>query len=417
MELVFLLVGLAVGGIAVWLVLRARVLSLRTELEHERRAVAGEVAAREQLETSLKALSADLQRDAREDLESRQRSVERMIAPLKESLEKVTSGLQELERGRSAASGALSAQIRDLVEAQARLQGETASLASAMRASGTRGRWGEVQLRRVVELAGMVSYCDFVEQATFSAGERVLRPDLVVRLPGGRNIVIDAKVPFDAYIQASNETTEEAKRAQLALHARTLRDHIARLSAKAYWEPFEPTPGFVVLFVPAEPLFHAALEHDPGLIEDAAKQGVLLTSPASLIALLLSVAEGWRQEKVAESARTVSELGRQLYERLGTLAGHVARLGKSLDNAVGAYNDAVGSLESRVLVTARQFPDLGVSAAKDIGELEPVQRMVRSSQAPELTTRVPGGSQVEPPEPSRRTGVTDGDAEDVPDAA
>jgi DNA recombination protein RmuC len=417
MELVFLLVGLAVGGIAVWLVLRARVLSLRTELEHERRAVAGEIAAREQLETSLKALSADLQRDAREDLESRQRSVERMIAPLKESLEKVTSGLQELERGRSAASGALSAQIRDLVEAQARLQGETASLASAMRASGTRGRWGEVQLRRVVELAGMVSYCDFVEQATFSAGERVLRPDLVVRLPGGRNIVIDAKVPFDAYIQASNETTEEAKRAQLALHARTLRDHIARLSAKAYWEPFEPTPGFVVLFVPAEPLFHAALEHDPGLIEDAAKQGVLLASPASLIALLLSVAEGWRQEKVAESARTVSELGRQLYERLGTLAGHVARLGKSLDNAVGAYNDAVGSLESRVLVTARQFPDLGVSAAREISELEPVQRMVRSSQAPELTTRVPGDSHVEPPDPSRRAGVTDGDAEDVPDAA
>ncbi len=417
MELVFLLVGLAVGGIAVWLVLRARVLSLRTELEHERRAVAGETAAREQLETSLKALSADLQRDAREDLESRQRSVERMIAPLKESLEKVTSGLQELERGRSAASGALSAQIRDLVEAQARLQGETASLASAMKASGTRGRWGEVQLRRVVELAGMVSYCDFVEQATFSTGERVLRPDLVVRLPGGRNIVIDAKVPFDAYIQASNETTEEAKRAQFALHARALRDHIARLSAKAYWEPFEPTPGFVVLFIPAEPLFHAALEHDPGLIEDAAKQGVLLTSPASLIALLRSVAEGWRQEKVAESARTVSELGRQLYERLGTLAGHVARLGKSLDNAVGAYNDAVGSLESRVLVTARQFPDLGVSAAKEIGELEPVQRMVRSSQAPELTTRVPGGSQVEPPDPSRRTGVADGDAEDVPDAA
>jgi DNA recombination protein RmuC len=417
MELVFLLVGLAVGGIAVWLVLRARVLSLRTELEHERRAVAGETAAREQLETSLKALSADLQRDAREDLESRQRSVERMIAPLKESLEKVTSGLQELERGRSAASGALSAQIRDLVEAQARLQAETASLASAMRASGTRGRWGEVQLRRVVELAGMVSYCDFVEQATISTGERVLRPDLVVRLPGGRNIVIDAKVPFDAYIQASSETTEEGKRAQLALHARALRDHVSRLSAKAYWEPFEPTPGFVVLFIPAEPLFHAALEHDPGLIEDAAKQGVLLTSPASLIALLRSVAEGWRQEKVAESARTVSELGRQLYERLGTLAGHVSRLGKSLDSAVGAYNDAVGSLESRVLVTARQFPDLGVSAAKEIGELEPVQRMVRSSQAPELTTRAPGSSQVEPADPARRTGVTDAAAEDVPDAA
>jgi DNA recombination protein RmuC len=416
-ELVFLLVGLAVGGIAVWLVLRARIVAPGAELEHERRAVAGQTTAREQLEASLKALVAALQRDARDDLESRQRSVERLIAPLKESLEKVTSGLQELERGRSAASGALSAQIRDLVEAQARLQSETANLSSALRASGARGRWGEVQLRRVVELAGMLSYCDFVEQRTYSAGERVLRPDLVVRMPGGRNIVIDAKAPFDAYIQASNAETEELKRARLAAHARAVRDHVAKLSAKAYWEPFEPTPGFVVLFVPAEPLFHAALEHDPGLIEDAARQGVLLTSPASLIALLRSVAEGWRQEKVAESARTVSELGKQLYERLGTLAGHVARLGKSLDNAVGAYNDAVGSLESRVLVTARQFPDLGVAAAKEIGELEPVQRMVRASQAPELTTPAPSGPQVDPADASIRPAARGSDADDVPDAA
>jgi DNA recombination protein RmuC len=417
MELVFLLVGLAVGGCAVWLALRAHVGALRAELEHERRSASEQAAARDQLDTTVKALSADLQRDAREDLESRQRAVERMIAPLKESLEKVTTGMQELERGRSAASGALSAQIRDLVEAQARLQSETASLASAMRTTGVRGRWGEVQLRRVVELAGMVSYCDFVEQRTFSAEERLLRPDLVVRLPGGRNIVIDAKAPFDAYIQASNAATEEARSAHLGEHARSLRDHVARLSAKAYWEPFEPTPGFVVLFIPAEPLFHAALERDPGLIEDAAKQGVLLTSPASLIALLRSVAEGWRQEKVAESARIVSELGRQLYERLGTLAGHVARLGKSLDNAVGAYNDAIGSLESRVLVTARQFPDLGIAAAKDIDALEPVQRSVRSAQAAELVTRVPGVSPGSQPEPAPQPAVRNGDADDVPDAA
>jgi DNA recombination protein RmuC len=417
MELVFLLVGLAVGGCAVWLALRAHVGALRAELEHERRSASEQAAARDQLETTVKALSADLQRDAREDLESRQRAVERMIAPLKESLEKVTTGMQELERGRSAASGALSAQIRDLVEAQARLQSETASLASAMRTTGVRGRWGEVQLRRVVELAGMVSYCDFVEQRTFSAEERLLRPDLVVRLPGGRNIVIDAKAPFDAYIQASNAATEEARSAHLGEHARSLRDHVARLSAKAYWEPFEPTPGFVVLFIPAEPLFHAALERDPGLIEDAAKQGVLLTSPASLIALLRSVAEGWRQEKVAESARIVSELGRQLYERLGSLAGHVARLGKSLDNAVGAYNDAIGSLESRVLVTARQFPDLGIAAAKDIDALEPVQRSVRSAQAAELVTRVPGVSPGSQPEPAPQPAVRNGDADDVPDAA
>jgi DNA recombination protein RmuC len=417
MEFVFLLVGLAVGGSAVWLALRAHILALRTELEHERRAVADQAAARDQLETTVKALSADLQRDAREDLESRQRAVERMIAPLKESLEKVTTGMQDLERGRSAASGALSAQIRDLVEAQARLQSETTNLASAMRATGVRGRWGEVQLRRVVELAGMVSYCDFVEQRTFNAEERLLRPDLVVRLPGGRNIVIDAKAPFDAYIQASNAATDEARGAHLKEHARALRDHVTRLSAKGYWEPFEPTPGFVVLFIPAEPLFHAALELDPSLIEDAANQGVLLTSPASLIALLRSVAEGWRQEKVAESARVVSKLGKELYERLATLAGHVARLGKSLDNAVGAYNDAMGSLESRVLVTARQFPDLGIAATKEIDELEPVQRSVRTAQAAELVARVPGVSQSSPTEHAARPAVPDGNADDVPDAA
>jgi DNA recombination protein RmuC len=417
MELVFLFVGLVIGGCAVWLALRARVGALQAELDHERRAAASQAVARDQLETTVKALSADLQKDAREDLESRQRAVERMITPLKESLEKVTAGIQELERGRSAASGALGAQIRDLVEAQARLQSETANLSSAMRATGVRGRWGEVQLRRVVELAGMVSYCDFVEQRTFSTEERLLRPDLVVRLPGGRNIVIDAKAPFDAYIQASNAATEEAKSHHLGVHARTLREHVARLSAKAYWEPFEPTPGFVVLFIPAEPLFHAALEHDPGLIEDAAQQGVLLTSPASLIALLRSVAEGWRQEKVAESARVVSELGKQLYERLGTLAGHVARLGKGLDNAVSAYNDAIGSLESRVLVTARQFPDLGIAAAKEIAELEPVQHSVRAPQAAELVSRVPGTSQARPPDSARRGEPTGDGADDVQDAA
>jgi DNA recombination protein RmuC len=415
MEIVFLLVGLAVGGSAVWLVLRSRLVALRTELGHERRATAAQAAGQQQLETTLKALSAELQKDAREDLESRQRAVERMIAPLKESLEKVTTGMQELDKARSASSGALSAQIRDLVEAQARLQAETASLASAMRATGVRGRWGEVQLRRVVELAGMVAYCDFVEQQTLSAEGRALRPDLVVRLPGGRNIVIDAKVPFDAYIQASNAPTEEDKRAHLGEHARKLREHVGRLSAKAYWEPFEPTPGFVVLFIPAEPLFHAALEHDPGLIEDAARQGVLITSPASLIALLRSVAEGWRQEKVAESARKVSELGKQLYERLATLAGHVAKLGKSLDGAVGAYNEAVGSLESRVLVTARQFPELGVAAAREIGELEPIQRSTRAPQAAELVARVPGVGPAG--QPASSGAEPRQNQHDVPDAA
>jgi DNA recombination protein RmuC len=388
LEIVFLLVGLAVGALAVWLVMRARVAALDTALDHERRSATERDTSRAELERTLKALSADLQKDAREDLESRQLAVERMIHPLRESLERVSTGVQELEKARSASQGALSAQIRDLVEAQARLQAETSSLAASLRSGGARGRWGEIQLRRVVELAGMVAYCDFVEQQTLSAEGRTLRPDLVVRLPGGRNIVIDAKAPFDAYIQAWNATGDESRRERLAEHARRLREHVAALSARGYWEPFEPTPGFVVLFVPAEPLFHAALEQDPGLIEDAARQGVVIASPASLIALLRSVAEGWRQETVAESAREVSRLGKQLYERLATLAGHFAKLRKGLDTAVVAYNDAVGSLERNVLVAARRFPDLGVPAGKQIEELEPIERSTRAAQAPELVARV-----------------------------
>ena len=387
MEVLFLVIGLGLGGLAAWLVARSRIARLEVELEHERRAVEGRTALREELETTLKTLSSDLQKDARDDLETRQRAVERMISPLRESLDKVTVGVHQLEQARSASHGALTAQIRELVEAQARLQKETTTLASSLRASGARWRWGEVQLRRVVELAGMVPYCDFVEQQTVSAEGRTMRPDLVVRLPGGRNIVIDAKAPFDAYLQASNAADEEARRAHLGEHSRKLREHVGQLAARAYWEPFEPTPGFVVLFIPAEPLFHAALENDPGLIEEAATQGVLLVSPASLIALLRSVAEGWRQETVAESAREVSRLGRQLYERLATLAGHFARLRKGLDGAVGAYNDAVGSLERSVLVSARRFPELGVPAAKEIVELEPIQQSTRAVQAPELSER------------------------------
>ena len=414
MEIAFLVIGLCVGAATAGLVARARIAALGTDLARERQSTATETAAREQLETSLKALSADLQRDAREDLESRQRAVERMVAPLKESLDKVTVGMHELEKARSATHGALSTQLRELVEAQARLQAETTSLASAMRSTSVRGRWGEIQLRRVVELAGMVSYSDFDEQQTITAGERTLRPDVVVRLPGGRNVVIDAKVPLDAYLRASNSPDQEGQRAHLREHARAVRQHVAALSAKAYSEPFEPTPGFVVLFIPAEPLFHAALDQDPALIEEAARQGVVLATPATLIALLRSVAEGWRQEKVAESARQVSELGRQLHQRLATMASHFLKLRRGLDAAVGSFNEAVGSLERSVLPSARRFGQLGVPADGDIPSLDPIDRATRTLQAPEFRAELP------PPPPADPLDGLDGDEpgeSDVADAA
>lgn len=414
MEAIFLVIGLVVGAAAAVLLLRRRMatieqslaaeqearqavehesIRLAAELEVERRSAATGEKADEQMKLLLKAATAELQREAREDMESRQRAVERLIAPLKESLDKVTTNVQELEKARSASHGALSAEIKALVEAQARLQSETTNLASAMRATGVRGRWGEMQLRRVVELAGMVAYCDFLEQQTLGGESGRIRPDLIVKLPGGRNVVIDAKVPFDAYIRASEASDDATRKQLLGEHAKIVRNHVSQLSAKAYWEPFEPTTGFVVLFIPAEPLFHGALELDPTLIEDAARQGVLLASPASLIALLRSVAEGWRQETVAENARHVSELGRQLYERLSVLSGHFLSLRKSLDGAVSAYNDAVGSIERNVLSAARRFPDLGIGSSKEIQELEPIERPIRATQAPELEPPADAGAQ------------------------
>lgn len=403
MQALFLLIGLIVGGAGAWFVLARRaarltaalsaandqVVRLSTDLEIERRTAEARAESQGALETRLKALQSELQKEARDDLEARQRAMNETLAPLREQLDRVGTGIRELEKARSETHGALTTQIRDLVEAQSRLQGETASLASAMRSTGARGRWGEVQLRRIVELAGMVSYADFVEQQTVSTGERTLRPDLVVRLPGGRNIVIDAKVPFDRFMEASSAPDEPTRQALLREHVKAIRGHVTQLSAKAYSEPFEPTPGFVVMFIPADSLFHAALETDASLIEDAIQQGVLLTSPVALIALLKSVSQGWRQEKVAESAREVSALGKQLYDRLAVFAEHFARLRKGLDGAVDAYNHAVGSLERQVLVSARRFPDLGVPAGREIIELEPIQQSTRTPQAPELAARVP----------------------------
>ncbi len=292
--------------------------------------------------------------------------------------------IRTLEQARTHAYSTLSEQVRSLAEGQRELRQETGNLVTALRSPTVRGRWGEIQLRRVVEMAGMLAHCDFVEQSTTTADGARLRPDLIVKLPGGRNVVVDAKAPLLAYLAAVDAKDDATRQAKLADHARQIRDHITKLSAKSYWGQFDPTPDFVVLFLPGEPFFSAALEQDPGLIEQGVSQQVILATPTTLIALLRAVAYGWRQEQVAESARTISELGRELHTRLSTMSDHFAKLGRSLDTSVRAYNETLGSLERRVLVTARRFKEHGAVPSGELAELMPVERVPQEPQAPEL---------------------------------
>ena len=247
-----------------------------------------------------------------------------------------------------------------------------------------RGRWGEMQLRRVVEMAGMLSHCDFVEQTTVTVDGNRLRPDLVVRLPGGKQVVVDAKAPLQAYLDALEAKDEDTRKAQLVDHARQIRDHIAKLSAKSYWAQFDETPEFVVLFIPGETFFSAALEQDPSLIEEGVNQQVILATPTTLIALLRAVAYGWRQETIAESAKAISDLGRELYTRLATMTDHFAKVGRGLETAVRSYNETVGSLETRVLPSARRFKEHGIAPTAELSALPVIERSVRPVAAPEL---------------------------------
>ena len=318
------------------------------------------------------------QSEAQGDLDKRQKAVADMVAPVRDSLNKVDAQIQQMEVARGDAYGELRAQVQSLITTQKELQSQTGNLVQALRTPNVRGRWGEIQLRRVVEIAGMLNYCDFTEQQSVTTETGRLRPDLVVKLPGGKNVVVDAKTPLQAFLDAFETTDEETRRACLANHARQVRDHMKTLAGKNYWEQFESTPEFVVMFLPGETFFSAALEQDPGLIEQGVLSRVIPASPTTLIALLKAVNYGWNQEKLARNAQQISALGKELHDRLRLLATHITAVGTGLDRAVESYNKAVGSLESRVLVSARKFAELGASVADDIPELEPIETTARA---------------------------------------
>ena len=357
--------------------------------------------AQQALERSFKALSADalrsnnqsfldlaraslaeFQQGAKGDLEKRQLAIDALVGPVKASLEKVDEKIASLEKAREHAYGEIRQQFAQMAEVQTQLRDETGNLVKALRQPHVRGRWGEIQLRRVVEMAGMMPHCDFVEQQSADGDDGKLRPDLVVKLPGNRQIVVDSKAPISAYMDAHEATTDEMRKVKIQLHAQLMRRHLEALARKSYWEQFQPTPEVVVMFIPGEAFYSAALEADPDLLDSGFGQNVIIASPASLMALLKAASYGWRQEAIAENAREISQLGQELHARMGVMADHLARVGKSLGAATDCYNSAVASFESRVLVSARKFKELGATSRDaEIIELRAVEGGTRRLQS------------------------------------
>jgi DNA recombination protein RmuC len=369
-------VGTILGGLAVWLILRER-------------AGARQQTA-EDLTMTFKALSAEtLQQTTTSFLDLAKDKIEGVattqLNPIKDSLQRFDQKVEQLERARQLERGALTQQILALQQGAEQLRGETAGLVTALRASEVRGQWGELQLRRTLELAGMLEHCDFDVEVSATGDEGLRRPDAIVRLPGGKNIVVDAKVPgFEALLQGLQTDDDTIRNQRFDDFVRHVRDRMQKLSEKAYWRQFAPAPEYVIMFLPSESFYRYAIERDGSLLELGPQRKVIFASPTTLIALLMTAAAAWREETLAESARQISEDGRLLYERLATMSGHFGKLGKSLGKAVEHFNDTLGSLETRVLPTARKFPELGISSKSELAPVEPIDLAVRAATAPEL---------------------------------
>lgn len=317
----------------------------------------------------------EFQKQAEANLTGKQKEFQTLVTPIKESLSKFEKSITDLETKRVAAYSSIAQQVTTLIDSQQTLRQETSKLVRALSSSSVRGRWGEMQLKRVVELAGMLNYCDFLEQQNVDTEEGRLRPDMIIRLVGGKTIVVDSKTSLSAYLEALEATDEVTRKRKLEDHARQIKTHLLDLGRKAYWDQFKPSPEFVVMFIPGEVFFSAALEQDPSLLELGMNQKVILASPTSLISLLKAAAYGWRQEDIEREAQKISELGKELYERLNVLAGHFSGIGKSLNSAVESYNRTINSLESRVLVSGRKFKELkSIGLEKEIEVLAPVEK-------------------------------------------